>query len=425
MKIKLLMKNNNKKNLFVSSFIFVYFALTSVILASDNFIVTTVNKIPISKVDIINKSKILSYSIDKNFNSDNLSKFYDQALNNLISEKIILSEGLKNNKNIENLVEKQANKLLLEEFDNSEINLSQFLKKLSIPKSILIDKYKTQLILGYIIKNKYKSQLANLEISIEKKINTQKKQRMEDLFELAEIVINKKNNSKLFDDIQLALKSGANFLDIAKQVSISSSSEFNGKLGWKTNEEMLKIIKIKKDTFSEGDIFSYSNQDKIFIYKILAIRINGNLSKKEDKALIVEAKFPIDFRNKEQAYFDVRKELEILLNNENKCDKLNKLNKSNKLKINLSIIKSRIADISPVIGNSIQDLEFYAVSKPIFSGNNGYVYIICDMQKATNEEFNPELIKSQIMNKHFLNLSNVLLKRLNNEAKIINIQKIK
>ena len=147
MKIKLLMKNNNKKNLFVSSFIFVYFTLTSVILASDNFIVTTVNKIPISKFDIINKSKILSYSIDKNFNSDNLSKFYDQALNNLISEKIILSEGLKNNKNIENLVEEQANKLLLEEFDNSEINLSQFLKKLSIPKSILIDKYKTQLIL--------------------------------------------------------------------------------------------------------------------------------------------------------------------------------------------------------------------------------------------------------------------------------------
>src|SRR5210317_1059970 len=107
MKIKLLMKNTIKKNLFVSSFIFVYFALTSLILANDNFIVTIVNKIPISKVDIINKSKILSYSVDKKFNPDNLSKFYDQALNNLISEKIILSEGLKNNNNIENLVEKQ------------------------------------------------------------------------------------------------------------------------------------------------------------------------------------------------------------------------------------------------------------------------------------------------------------------------------
>ena len=69
---------------------------------------------------------------------------------------------------------------------------------------------------------------------MKKKINSQKKQRIENLFELAEIVINKKNNSKLFDDIQLALKSGANFLDIAKQVSISSSSVSNGKLGWKT-----------------------------------------------------------------------------------------------------------------------------------------------------------------------------------------------
>ena len=47
------------------------------------------------------------------------------------------------------------------------------------------------------------------------------------------------------------------------------------------------------------------------------------------------------------------------------------------------------------------------------------------MQKAVNEEFNPELIKSQVMNKHFLNLSDVLLKRLKNQAKITNIQKIK
>jgi len=425
MKIELLMKNIIKKNLFVSSFIFLYFALTNITLANDNFIVTIVNKMPISKVDVINKSKLFSYSMDKNFETNNLNRFYDQALNNLISEKIILTEGLKNNKNIENLVLKQADKLLLEEFDNSEINLSQFLKKLSIPKSILIDKYKTQLILGYIIRNKYKSQLANLEISIENKIKSQKKQRMEDLFDLAEIVINKKNNLKLFNDIQLALKTGANFLDIARQVSISSSSEFNGKLGWKTNDEMLQIIKNKNNIYSEGDIFSYSTQDKIFIYKILAIRYKGNLSKKEDNALIVEAKFPIDFKNKEQAYLDVRKKLEILLKNNNKCDKLNELNKSNKLKIYLSIIKSRLADISPIIEKSIQNLEFYKVSKPVFSGNDGYVYIICDVQKAINEEFNPEQIKRNIMNKHFLNLSSILLKRLNNEAKITNIQNLK
>jgi hypothetical protein len=49
---------------------------------------------------------------------------------------------------------------------------------------------------------------------------------------------------------------------------------------------------------------------------------------------------------------------------------------------------------------------------------------VCDKQKATNAEINPEIIKNKMMNKHFLNLSNKLLKRLNKQAQITQIQKL-
>ena len=44
------------------------------------------------------------------------------------------------------------------------------------------------------------------------------KLKKEDLYDLAEIVINRVNNSKLLEKINIALKDGIGFLDIAKQV---------------------------------------------------------------------------------------------------------------------------------------------------------------------------------------------------------------
>ena len=60
---------------------------------NENFIVTTVNKIPITKNDIVNRAKIISFSIEKNTDFKKLQNYYNQALNSLINEKIILSAG--------------------------------------------------------------------------------------------------------------------------------------------------------------------------------------------------------------------------------------------------------------------------------------------------------------------------------------------
>ena len=420
----MIIKKTMNIRLIFTFFVFIYFSLINLTYANENFIVTIVNKIPISKIDIINKAKLLSYSIEKKLNTNNLPKFYTQAQENLINEKVILSEGLKINRNIENLVNKQSESLLLAEFKNSEIQLTNFLKKLSIPKSTILDKYKTQLILGYVVKNKYKSQLINLETIVEKNINSENNLRKEDLFELAEIVINKKNNSKLYNEIQSALQNGANFLNIAKQISTSSSSKFNGKIGWKTFDEASIITKNKKNTFLEGDILSYSTNDKIYFFKILAIRLNGQLSQKENRVLLVEAKFPINFKKKEQAYMDVKRRLDEVLGHKSKCNNLTMLRKANKFKISLNTIETRLADISSNIQYLIKNLKLYEVSKPLFSGNNGFAFIMCDKQKATMEEINPETIKNKMMNKHFLNLSNKLLKRLNKQAQINQIQKL-
>ena len=418
---KLIIKEILDVKLIINCFVFIYLFFMNLTYANENFIITTVNKFPISKIDVINKAKILLYYTERTADGNNLDKYYNQAIKDLINERVVFSEGLKMNKEIENLVTPKAENLLLASFNNSESQLNSFVKSLSIPKSALLEKFKTDLILGYIVKNKYKSQLKNIEKLVDSKINSREKQ---DLFEIAEIVLNKKNNSTLYKEIQNALQNGENFLNIARQISISASSKFNGKIGWKTYDETTRIIKTVKTNFLEGDVFSFSNKDKFYFYKILATRINGKLSKKENKVLLVETKFPINFRKKEQVYFDIKKRLDNLLSNKSKCNDLLMLKKSNEFNISMNTIKSRIADLSPNIEYLIKNLELFEVSKPLFFGNVGAAYIICGKQNAINEYNKPEIVKNKMMNKHILNLSNKILKRLVKQAQITQIQRI-
>ena len=70
MEIKLIIKKILNIKLIVTFIVFIYFSLINLTCANENFIVTIVNKIPISKIDVISKAKLLSYSIEKNLNTD-------------------------------------------------------------------------------------------------------------------------------------------------------------------------------------------------------------------------------------------------------------------------------------------------------------------------------------------------------------------
>ena len=63
--------------------------------SKENYVVATVNKLPITKLDVLNKSKFIAYTIDNNFTPKNLENYYNQALKTLINEKIIFSAGNK------------------------------------------------------------------------------------------------------------------------------------------------------------------------------------------------------------------------------------------------------------------------------------------------------------------------------------------
>ena len=390
---------------------------------SENFVVTTVNKIPITKNDIVNRAKIISFSIKKNTDFKKLQNYYNQALNSLINEKIILSAGLKINNNIIKIVTPKANQILLNEFDNSKDKLDKFINYLSIPKAKLLEKYESQLVWGIVLKNKFKDQLLKLDNIVQNDIENRKNRKTEDLYDLAEIVISKNNNQNLLNQIKSALKNGVNFLDLAKQVSISSSAKFKGKVGWKNYQNLPRYIKSKKINLNEGDIISFPTKDKIKIIKILAKRLNGKFSENETSVILGQIKFPINFQKKDVAYKKVKYAVKDVLTNKKSCKDLNIIKNQN-TNYSVNIIKSRLADISTKIQNVIKNFELYEISQPIFLGNYGYTYIICDVKKPKSEKKTILELKNKMMQKHYLIISERYLKRLNKEAIITHKKKL-
>ena len=130
--------------------------ISSAIYAKENYILSTVNTIPISKIDVINRAKLISFSINQDLKFKNLKSFYNQSYKALINERVIHSAGLRINKNINKIVSKQAYQLTLQNFDNSEDELNKFIKKLSIPKSAIIEKSEKQLIWSIVLRDRFK-----------------------------------------------------------------------------------------------------------------------------------------------------------------------------------------------------------------------------------------------------------------------------
>ena len=94
---------------------------------------------------------------------------------------------------------------------------------MSIPKSAIIEKSETQLIWSIVLRDRFKSEIDRLEEKLDENILRENSQNQQDLYDIAEIVVDSRGNNNLLKNINLALQKGISFLDIAKQVSISSS----------------------------------------------------------------------------------------------------------------------------------------------------------------------------------------------------------
>ena len=89
------------------------------------------------------------------------------------------------------------------------------------------------------------------------------------------------------------------------------------------------------------------------------------------------------------------------------------------------MFKSRIADLNQVRQNIALNTNLYKVSKPIYMGNNGYIFVLCDKRIAKLTDIKAIKLKNDMMDKQFLIFSEKFIKRLFKQADIVNFVNIK
>ena len=404
--------------------VLVLFTMVNNVSAKDNYIVALVNNLPITKIDVTDRAKLISYSIDQNVKFKNLHKFYDQSLKSLIQDSIKRHAGLEYKSNIFDSVSERAYKKTLSNYQNSEKMLNEFINKLYISKSSIVNRYETELIWSIVLKNKFKQQSINIDKEIKKIIKLKALEKQLDKYNLAEIVIPKKNNLELFNRIIIALKQGANFSNIAKQVSVSPSSKFGGKIGWKTFKNLPDNITKNNIEINEGDLFDFQTKNSINIVKILVKRNNGKVRTIEDKVLLAEVKFQINFGNKIEIYKKIKNKLSNILKDSKSCNVLKKINAEKNKDLRVRVIETRIADLDLNLQKKLQNLKLFNSTGPTYKGNNGYLFVLCDKKKMKLKDINPNLIKKKLISNRFAIFNARLLKKITQNAIIKKINKI-
>jgi hypothetical protein len=334
----------------------------------------------------------------------------------------MISAGLELNKNIETLVKKRAYQRTLSNFQNSEKKFNEFIKKLSISKQSVLNKYESELIWATVLKSTFKQDIININEKAKSLIKQEKLNINKDKYDLAEIVIPRKDNKELIKKVLKALDNGSDFSKIAKQVSVSGSNKFGGKIGWKTYEELPKAITSSKSQITSNEIFSYKTKNNFNIVKVLSKRVKGEVNQSEDLVLLAQIKFKINFGNKEELYSKIKNKISLHLIDKKNCNSLQQINYDQD--ITLKVIKSRILDLDISMQKELINLKLFQIMKPFYNGNSGYLFVLCDKVKARIKEFNPSQIKNSLLEKKLIILSAKLLKKLTQNSTIVDKNKL-
>lgn len=263
-----------------SLFFFLIFFFTEANTANENKIVVKVNDKIVSSYEIRNKINTELVLRKLEINQENINKFKNIALQELIKFRLKEIEILKYKSiNFENTnISRQLNRIasgnieiFKRKFSDNNLNFNIYIRELKIQTA-------WQQLIFQLYKNKVEID-ENEILKLANKYKSQRKLRELDLSELVVSFQNKKEIEKKIDEIKKSINE-IGFEESIKIFSESENASDNGKLGFINENAFSKDILEKIKLLKEKEISEPIIQNgKILFLKINAIRVlqNDNL----------------------------------------------------------------------------------------------------------------------------------------------------
>ncbi len=405
--------NNFYLYLTLFSRIFICIILPLQVVKADNYIVALVDNNPITSIDILEKSKLIHFNTKKNNDYGNIEIYFKKSLDKLVEEKLIINEAKKFNKDILILTKNDASSFVLKNFSGSRIKFEDFLNKFNLSEDVFLMNFQIKMIKKYLIDNQFSNELELYTKQVDEEASQILKDKKLNQVNFEEIRIHKDKNTKKLNQILklilLDLKKGFNFKYIekiySKKIKISNKT-----ISWKNINEIPESLFKKIFKMQEGQIIRIDKKNHIKFIKLLAKRIDGEKSKREDKFEVLK----IVYNTNVISRADLNKKINTLKTN-NDCKKFKKnIDVSNKVKTEKLIV--RLADLNEFLINQLNSIKLNELTRPIVQKNYEMIFLKCKKIKINSIITKKEKLKRLILNKKIEILTSKLLRRLKNEA---------
>ena len=403
------MKLKNKINIILNFkiflILFIFGLISSVFSSERNFIVATIDRSPITYLDLKQKAKLIHFLSAKNNEYKNLNKYYNLSLESLISEKLLIKKALEFNKNILKLTEKDATKYILSKYNNSTKTFRNFLEKNDLSKSVVISNIQMEIIKKYLIGKMFEKEYDDYLKEISNDLENKK-----DEIDLEQIIIKVNNKNielinSIDDRFELLSNNGYSFKEITNILSKNNLIKVSGgRSGWQ-NEKSFKLnIFNKLFQFPEGKILKEKFNNNINFLRIISKRVKGKLSSREQIVHLVKISYLKSKKN------EINLKNFYMKNSDLSCKDFS--TKLSKRKVyNSSLQKVNLTDFSEKLLLMIKKTNVKQITDPIFFGKENLQFYICskiNINKKTNSQkvFNEKKLiqKVDILTKKILKI---------------------
>jgi len=389
-------------------------------LANESFskIIATVNGVPITSYDLDERLNIILFDSNLVRNKKNKNKFSDNVLNRLIEDELKLQEAEKINPNIIEQAKTQANELLLKNFGPTKKSMDQNFKLFGATYKHFEKLFTADLVWASILKSRHKKEFDQINIQVKKRMDIINKDLEEPHYKLSEIEIkpnikrNKTQTKLFFNKILEALSQGADFHSLAKQFSSAKSRNNNGKIGWvkkkKISPELLSLL----DTLEVGQISEpIETIGSYKVYRIEGEISNGMRDKNESYLKLMKLVYPLT-KADEETKLDVKKILLKDLSKISNCDDLSTLHFEYGNNSKPEEAEMQIINLEEEIKQEVIFLSKNEYTQPILTNQGFIILMVCDRFFPPIDIKDEIIIKKEIENELFVQLSDRYLNRI-------------
>jgi peptidyl-prolyl cis-trans isomerase SurA len=301
--------------------------------------------------------------------------------------------------------------------------LDDYLKRLDIERSSLVDQIKASLTWNKVVQARYSSDVSVSDAEVNDEIARIKADFGKPQSHLAEIFLAVDNPTQdpevkaLADRLITQIRAGANFSALAQQFSQSPTAATGGDLGWVTATQFGPPLDEAIGKMSPGQI-SYPIRTPAGYYILLLIdrKTPGQTSVDDTQLGIVEVVFPLPPNATPQDQQHVTAQAQQVSDTAKSCGEMAKIAREEAPQLSTQTPKMRAGDLPPELRATVLALKVGEASKPLPARGGIGVIMVCQRTDPPSPIPNTDQVYDQIMRQRMDQMARRYLRDLRRSA---------